>query len=124
MEVWKIEEMVNCKNCVHQKMCIDKISCGVLTTDKDGYLKLKCNYYQPKLPEDSVVLSKKEYDKLKYQWITDSDAYKKGSNETAANILKFFENCLSLYYPNGLIPYGVFQKVIDNLAKQFSVEKE
>ena len=28
--------------------------------------------------EDSVVLSREEYEKLKYTWITDSDAYKKG----------------------------------------------
>lgn len=40
-----------------------------------------------KIPEDSVVLSRKEYEKLKYTWITDSDAYKKGCKETAEKIL-------------------------------------
>ena len=37
--------------------------------------------------EDSVVLSREEYEKLKYTWITDSDAYKKGCKETAEKIL-------------------------------------
>ena len=41
-----------------------------------------------KLPEDSVVLSRKEYEKLKYTWITDSDAYKKGCKETVEKIFK------------------------------------
>jgi hypothetical protein len=48
---------------------------------------LKAGYR--KIPEGSVVLSKEEYVKLKYTWITDSDAYKKGSKETAMEILKW-----------------------------------
>jgi hypothetical protein len=60
----QIEEMTKCENCVHHEMCIDKISCGVLTADKDGLLKLECKYYQPKLPEDSVILSREEYDDM------------------------------------------------------------
>lgn len=60
----QIEEMANCKKCIHNEMCIDKISCGVLTASKDGHLKLKCKYYQPKLPKDSVVLSREEYKTL------------------------------------------------------------
>lgn len=40
-----------------------------------------------KIPEDSVVISIEEYEKLKYTWITDSDAYKKGCKETAEKIL-------------------------------------
>ena len=37
--------------------------------------------------EDSIILSRKEYEKLKYTWITDSDAYKKGCKETTEKIL-------------------------------------
>jgi hypothetical protein len=106
----QIEEMANCKNCVHQKICVDKISCGVLTADKDGYLKLKCNYYQPKLPEDSVVLTETESIAMCVeQW---NKGYKKGSKETAEKIIKWFkENALD-------IPSDEY---INEFAKQFGV---
>lgn len=41
--------------------------------------------------EDSIILSRKEYEKLKYTWITDSDAYKKGCKEMAEKILDYLE---------------------------------
>ena len=43
------------------------------------------------LHKDNVVLSREEYDKLKYTWITDSDAYKKGCKETAEKLIKLIE---------------------------------
>ena len=76
-----------------------------------------------KLPEDSVVLSRKEYDKLKYTWITDSDAYKKGSKETAEKIFKMLINKLeSNQFLSG--KRIIMEVDVENLAKQFDVEIE
>lgn len=101
--------------------------------------------YQPKLPEGSVVLSKEEYSNylvLKNDYAhakeqceklqADNERLYKNigkfkesvRKETAKEILKAFENRVSLYYPNGLIPYYVFQTVFERVAKQFSVEVE
>ena len=52
--------------------------------------------------EDSIILSRKEYEKLKYTWITDSDAYKKGCKEMAEKIYKLVDSKLDLYR-NGVI---------------------
>lgn len=67
----------SCSDCPHNvhNICKDKIIAEKL--------------YNKLFPEGSVVLSKEEYVKLKYTWITDSDAYKKGSKETAREILKW-----------------------------------
>ena len=76
-----------------------------------------------KLPEDSVVLSRKEYDKLKYTWITDSDAYKKGCKETAEKIFKMLISKLeSNQFLSG--ERIIMEVDVENLAKQFDVEIE
>lgn len=76
-----------------------------------------------KLPEDSVVLSRKEYDKLKYTWITDSDAYKKGCKETAEKIFKMLISKLeSNQFLSG--KRIIMEVDVENLAKQFDVEIE
>ena len=76
-----------------------------------------------KLPEDSVVLSRKEYEKLKYTWITDSDAYKKGCKETAEKIFKMLISKLeSNQFLSG--KRIIMEVDVENLAKQFDVEIE
>ena len=76
-----------------------------------------------KLPEDSVVLSRKEYEKLKYTWITDSDAYKKGCKETAEKIFKMLISELeSNQFLSG--KRIIMEVDVENLAKQFDVEIE
>ena len=74
-----------------------------------------------KLPEDSVVLSRKEYDKLKYTWITDSDAYKKGCKET---VEKIFKMLISKLESNQFLSGEriIMEVDVENLAKQFGVE--
>lgn len=74
-----------------------------------------------KLPEDSVVLSREEYEKLKYTWITDSDAYKKGCKETAE---KFFKMLISKLESNQFLSGEriIMEVDVENLAKQFDVE--
>ena len=76
-----------------------------------------------KLPEDSVVLSRKEYDKLKYTWITDSDVYKKGCKEMAEKIFKMLISKLeSNQFLSG--KRIIMEVDVENLAKQFDVEIE
>ena len=76
-----------------------------------------------KLPEDSVVLSRKEYEKLKYTWITDSDAYKKGCKEMAEKIFKMLISKLeSNQFLSG--KRIIMEVDVENLAKQFDVEIE
>ena len=74
-----------------------------------------------KLPEDSVVISRKEYEKLKYAWITDSDAYKKGCKETAE---KIFIMLISELESNQFLSGKriIMEVDVENLAKQFDVE--
>ena len=74
-----------------------------------------------KLPEDSVVLSREEYEKLKYTWITDSDAYKKGCKEMAEKIFKMLISELeSNQFLSG--KRIIMEVDVENLAKQFDVE--
>ena len=76
-----------------------------------------------KLPEDSVVISRKEYEKLKYTWITDSDAYKKGCKETAEKVFKMLISKLeSNQFLSG--ERIIMEVDVENLAKQFDVEIE
>ena len=76
-----------------------------------------------KLPEDSVVLSRKEYEKLKYTWITDSDAYKKGCKET---VEKIFKMLISELESNQFLSGKriIMEVDVENLAKKFDVEIE
>ena len=76
-----------------------------------------------KIPEDSVVLSREEYEKLKYTWITDSDAYKKGCKET---VEKIFKMLISELESNQFLSGKriIMEVDVENLAKQFDVEIE
>ena len=59
-----------CYNCIHFPLCFAQKS-GVnlgLASEND------CCYYQPKLPEDSVVLSREEYEMLKSLYDTQKGA--------------------------------------------------
>lgn len=91
-----------------------------------------------KLPEDSVVLSSEEFEKLKYTWITDSDAYKKGCKETAEKILNAqYQECKIAeqdvlkarggnkndnYYKGFSLGMTNTKMDIQELARQFGVE--
>ena len=67
-----------------------------------------------KIDKDSVVFLKEEYDKLKYAWITDSDAYKKGSKETAEKIIDLIKT---------FCPDKKFVEVITRIiSERFGVE--
>lgn len=80
------------------------------------------NYIRSYL-QDSIILSRKEYEKLKYTWITDSDAYKKGCKETAEKIFKMLISKLeSNQFLSG--ERIIMEVDVENLAKQFDVEIE
>ena len=69
------------------------------------------------------MLSRKEYEKLKYTWITDSDAYKKGCKETAEKIFKMLISELeSNQFLSG--KRIIMEVDVENLAKKFDVEIE
>jgi hypothetical protein len=53
----QIEEMANCKNCVHEDIC----QLRTYSYCEEEVKEKGCEHYQPKLPEDSVVLSREEY---------------------------------------------------------------
>ena len=73
--------------------------------------------------EDSIILSRKEYEELKYTWITDSDAYKKGCKETAEKIFKMIISKLeSNQFLSG--ERIIMEVDVENLAKQCGVEIE
>ena len=60
-----------CYNCIHFPLCFEQKS-GVnlgLASEND------CCYYQSKLPEDSVVLSKEEYEKLRSLYDCEQGSY-------------------------------------------------
>ena len=70
-----------CYNCIHFPLCFAQKGGANLELASD------CCYYQSKLPEDSVVLSREEICELKYQSEEDfSKAYDLGSKETAEKI--------------------------------------
>ena len=73
--------------------------------------------------QDSVVLSREEFEKLKYTWITDSDAYKKGCKET---VEKIFKMLISELESNQFLSGKriIMEVDVENLAKQFDVEIE
>lgn len=111
-----IEEM---KDIVHNLW--DKLNQDAITTN--DIIDALYNAGYRKTPEDSVVLSRKEYEKLKYTWITDSDAYKKGCNETAEKIFKMLISKLeSNQFLSG--KRIIMEVDVENLAKQCDVEIE
>ena len=78
------------------------------------------NYIRSYL-QDSVVLSRKEYEKLKYTRITDSDAYKKGCKEMTEKIFKMLISKLdSNQFLSG--ERIIMEVDVENLAKQLGVE--
>ena len=77
-------------------------------------------HYQPKLPKDSVVLSKEEYERITKEFVTEQRAteiakeyFEKTRKETAEKFLQLaYDRCLE----------KSFIKKVEELAKQFSVE--
>ena len=106
-----IEKMAkSCKNCICNAVCDKKLELKYYFDNHD------CEHYQPKLPEDNIVLSKEEYgSKLQdaydngVEWGTEL-----GSKETAEKIAKYlFSICILEDIPHCMEKY---------FKKQFGVE--
>ena len=77
-----------CYNCIHFPLCFAQKGGANLELASEN----DCCYYQSKLPENSVVLSREEVCELKCQAEEDfNKAYDLGSKETAEKILKDFK---------------------------------
>ncbi len=145
----QIEEMANCFNCVCKPVCMKTADINKeqeLLSWNEYIKQYGCKHYQPKLPEDSVVLSKEEYENIYEQAeqnvlanIADGGTSchrcieqheKKASKETAE---KFIKECKK-YKVKKFSPIGISQRdtgvlwiempewKFDELAKQFGVE--
>lgn len=107
-----------CYNCIHFPLCFAQKGGANLELASEN----DCCYYQSKLPENSVVLSREEICELKYQPEEDfSKAYDLGSKETAEKIFKMLISKLdSNQFLSG--KRIIMEVDVENLAKQFDVE--
>ena len=140
----QIEEMANI---IHRTEFVD-----ISGYEEEKIAEELLKYYQPKLPEDSVVLSRKEYEKIvKYLKTYEDklknfpnevnalvDMYNKGRKETAEKILKEqYQECKIAeqdvlkarggnknddYYKGFSLGMTNTKMHIQELAKQFGVE--
>ena len=141
-----IEEMANCFKCVCKPICMKTadISKEQELLSWNEYIKqYGCKHYQPKLPKDSVVLSKEEkqeyenlvklliYDKpIKsrvYEFVKDTkDQARKETAEKILSLAKYLieeRNGMEGYDLEDVSVDGIIVvEVLDELAKQFGVE--
>ena len=113
-----------CYNCIHFPLCFAQKG-GVnleLASEND------CCYYQSKLPENSVVLSREEYERITRELVTEQRAteiakeyFEKIRKETAEKIFKMLISKLdSNQFLSG--KRIIMEVDVENLAKQFDVE--
>lgn len=65
----QIEEMANCEKCVCKPVCMktaDIVKEQEFLSWNEYVKSYGCKHYQPKLPKDSVVLTREEYKELKH----------------------------------------------------------
>ena len=100
-----------CYNCIHFPLCFAQKGDANLNEND-------CCYYQPKLPKNSVVLSKEEYERITKELVTEQRAteiakeyFEKIRKETAEKIYTFINS------------FGThnWERFI-NFIKQFGVE--
>ena len=122
-----------CYNCIHFPLCFAQKGGANLELASEN----DCCYYQSKLPEDSVVLSREEYEKVDKEiinkntydtiWKAGYNAYEKTIGECVAEARKeTTEKILRDLYSEATsnvsetVELTTFQ--IEQLAKQFGVE--
>ena len=105
-----------CYNCIHFPLCFAQKGGANLELASEN----DCCYYQSKLPEDSVVLSRAEYEKgiieresMRNQITELFNDREQARKETAEKFLQLaYDRCLE----------KSFIKKVEELAKQFGVE--
>lgn len=129
------KEKKSCDNCIHKGVCFERANIEEIDGKESEAMKsweeyvkqYGCQYYQPKLPEDSVVLTKakyREFLEMKRDMINNAQ-YKRGSKETAIDILKEIATIKLDHIDVGemLLSFKITAK-IQELAKKFGVEVE
>lgn len=118
-----------CYNCIHFPLCFAQkggVNLG-LTSEND------CCYYQSKLPKDSVVLSREEYERITKELVTEQRAteiakeyFEKIRKETADKIFEVLYQWLDL---ENIEKYGFvtiqkfdFLRKFREIYKQFGLE--
>ena len=123
-----------CYNCIHFPLCFAQKGGANLELASEN----DCCYYQPKLPENSVVLSREEYERITKELVTEQRAteiakeyFEKIRKEIAEKFYdKVNENiCVfQLENKNQEFTDGYAQAIadicgrLDQVAKQFGVE--
>lgn len=123
----QIEEAAkSCKNCICNSVCDKKLDLKYFFDNHD------CEHYQPKLPKDSVILSKAKYEMLtacsSYEGVIGKlkGEYIKGSKETIEKIFEILYQWLDL---ENIEKYGFvtiqkfdFLRKFREISKQLGVE--
>ena len=123
-----------CYSCIHFPLCFEQKGGANLELASEN----DCCYYQPKLPEDSVVISREEYKRITEELVTEQRAteiakeyFEKIRKEIAEKFYdKVNENiCVfQLENKNQEFTDGYVQAIadicgrLDQVAKQFGVE--
>ena len=108
-----------CYNCIHFPLCFAQKGGANLELASEN----DCCYYQSKLPEDSVVLSREEICELKCQAEEDfNKAYDLGSKETAEKILFKFESAFPYYDNEDMFSKKAIFECLEEIVKSIGVE--
>lgn len=121
----------DCEKCIHDKVCYD-----CLMTDKCWGKDNNCEHYQPKLPEDSIVISreeKQEYENLVKLLIYDKpiksrvyefikDTKEQSRKETAEKIFQRLFEEHSAFSNTDIVVIWQVKEVLSDIAKEFGVE--
>ena len=124
-----------CYNCIHFPLCFAQKGGANLELASEN----DCCYYQSKLPENSVVLSREEYEKVDKEiinkstydtiWKAGYNAYEKTIGECVAEARKetaekIFKMLISKLDSNQFLSGKriIMEVDVENLAKQFDVE--
>lgn len=115
------KEMIDCKICSHKEVC-HYHEC--INDCKEWAKEYQCEYYQPKLPENAVVLTRKEYEQLLKIKENCLELMKQGeqqilniSKETAREILQKIESFYGYY---GI--EDALKECMQNIAKHYGVD--
>lgn len=83
-----------CSNCIHYEICS---LWSTTDLDQDEAYKYCFDHYKSKLSEDSVVLTRKEYEKLNMKYISALEQLEKKDKETAEKILKWLKKSCTFF---------------------------
>ena len=114
-----------CYNCIHFPLCFAQKGGANLELASEN----DCCYYQSKLPEDSVVLSREEYKRITTELVTEQRAteiakeyFEKIRKETAEKILFKFESVFAYYDNKDMFSKKAIFECLEEIVKSLGVE--